>query len=393
MPYEKLLRNLRCVKHEVMKKAELNNPFVVYGYKGAAYFCDREEETRKVMDALQNERNVTLIAPRRIGKTGLIHHVFAKIEHEEADVRCFYIDLFATKNLAQMVQLLARKILGRLDTPTQSALRKVSELFSSFRPTLTFDPMGNPSFSLDIAPDSEEQSLEQIFNYMKQSGKRCYVAFDEFQQITDYPETGTEALLRSYIQFLPNVYFIFAGSQQHIMTELFLSARRPFYLSSQMLQLKEIGEDKYLAFANGFFAKKKTAISGEVFHYLYTKVDGQTWYVQALLSRLYAYMDFTPGVTLPLIDNAVEELVNEQEVAFEDYYASLTANQAVLLQAIAREGGVKSPLAQSFIKKHRLPALSSIKTALKALMDRQMVCLYGGRYIVYDRFFAIWLRR
>ena len=376
-----------------MKKVELNNPFVVYGYKGAAYFCDREEETRKVMDALQNERNVTLIAPRRIGKTGLIHHVFAEIEQQDADVSCFYIDLFATKNLAQMVQLLARKILGRLDTPTQSALRKVSELFSSFRPTLTFDPMGNPSFSLDIAPDTEEQSLEQIFYYMKQSGRRCYVAFDEFQQITNYPETGTEALLRSYIQFLPNVYFIFAGSQQHMMTELFLSARRPFYLSSQMLQLKEIDEDKYLAFANRFFSHKKTILSKEVFHHLYNKVDGQTWYVQALLSRLYSYMDFTSDVTLPLIDNAIEELVNEQEVAFEDYYASLTANQTTLLQAIAREGGVKSPLAQAFIKKHRLPALSSIKTALKALIDRQMVCQYCGQYIVYDRFFAIWLRR
>lgn len=237
-----------------MKKVELNNPFVVYGYKGAAYFCDREEETRKVMDALQNERNVTLIAPRRIGKTGLIHHVFAETEQQDAEVRCFYIDLFA-------------------------------------------------------------------------------------------------------------------------------------------LQLKEIDEDKYLAFANRFFAHKKTTLSKEVFHHLYDKVDGQTWYVQALLSRLYSYMDFTPGVTPPLIDNAIEELVNEQEVAFEDYYASLTTNQATLLQAIAREGGVKSPLAQTFIKKHRLPALSSIKTALKALIDRQMVCQYGGRYIVYDRFFAIWLRR
>lgn len=387
------MRNLRCAKPEVMKKVVLNNPFVVYGYKGSVYFCDREEETRKMMDALQNERNVTLIAPRRIGKTGLIHHVFAKTEQCNPEVRCFYIDLFATKNLAQMVQLLARKILGRLDSPTQSALRKVSDLFSSFRPTLTFDPMGNPSFSLDIAPDTEEQSLEQIFNYMRQSGKRCYIAFDEFQQITNYPETGTEALLRSYIQFLPNVYFIFAGSQQHMMTELFLSARRPFYLSSQILQLKVIDEDKYLAFANRFFAQKKTALSQEVFHHLYTKVDGQTWYVQALLSRLYAYMDYTPDVTLPLIDQAIEELVNEQEVAFEDYYASLTANQTALLQAIASEEGVKYPLAQSFIKKYRLPALSSIKTALKALTDRQMVCQYNGRHIVYDRFFAIWLRR
>ena len=376
-----------------MRKGELNNPFVVYGYKGAEYFCDREEETSKVINALVNERNVTLIAPRRIGKTGLIHHVFSEMGQQHPEVKCFYIDLFATKNLSQMVQLLARKILGHLDTPTQSAIRKINELFSSFRPTMSFDPMGNPSFSLDIAPEAGEQSLEQIFNYMKLSGRRCYIAFDEFQQITSYPETGTEALLRSYIQFLPNVYFIFAGSQQHMMTELFLSARRPFYLSSQMLQLKEIDENKYLAFANHFLERKNSRISQETFHYLYTKVDGQTWYIQALLSRLYAYMDYTPEITPSLVDQVIEELVGEQEVAFEDYYVSLTANQAVLLQAIAREERVKSPLAQAFIKKYRLPALSSIKTALKALIDRQMVCQYDGQYIVYDRFFAIWLRR
>ena len=45
-----------------------NNPFVVYGYKGVAYFCDREKETEKMISTLHNERNV---APRRMGKTAL----------------------------------------------------------------------------------------------------------------------------------------------------------------------------------------------------------------------------------------------------------------------------------------------------------------------------------
>ncbi len=56
--------------------ATLNNPFVIYGYKGSEYFCDREEETEKMISALHNERNVTLVAPRRMGKTGLVKHVF-----------------------------------------------------------------------------------------------------------------------------------------------------------------------------------------------------------------------------------------------------------------------------------------------------------------------------
>jgi hypothetical protein len=81
---------------------------------------------------------------------------------------------------------------------------------------MSFDARtGDPVFSLDIVPSQEEQSLQRIFEYIRLSGKRCYIAFDEFQRITDYPETDMEALLRSYIQFLPNVYFIFAGSQHH----------------------------------------------------------------------------------------------------------------------------------------------------------------------------------
>ena len=62
---------------------QLNNPFVIYGYKGTEYFCDRKKETDLIMKALQNERNIVLISPRRIGKTGLIHHVFENISKQD----------------------------------------------------------------------------------------------------------------------------------------------------------------------------------------------------------------------------------------------------------------------------------------------------------------------
>jgi len=55
---------------------KLENPFPEYGYFGSEYFCDREQETEELIDALVNGSNVTLMAPRRIGKTGLISHAF-----------------------------------------------------------------------------------------------------------------------------------------------------------------------------------------------------------------------------------------------------------------------------------------------------------------------------
>ena len=332
---------------------QLNNPFVIYGYKGTEYFCDRKKETDLIMKALQNERNIVLISPRRIGKTGLIHHVFENISKQEPETHCFYLDINSTRNLSQFIQLLAKTVIGKV-------------------------------------PSQREDSLKHIFEYLKQSEKRIYIAIDEFQQIAEYPEDGTEALLRSYIQFLPNVYFIFAGSKQHMMTDMFLSAKRPFYQSSQILNLPLINQDEYHHFANRWMGTRNLTMDHDTFAYLYNKVDGQAWYIQDILNRLYQN---GKEITTAEIDDVTLELVNEQEVAFVNYYDSLTDNQAALLSAIAQDKAVTSILSQDFISRHNLPAASSISLALKTLINREFIYKYNGSYIIYDRFFGMWLRK
>ena len=52
-------------------KSISTNPFLITGYQGPDYFCDREKETASLMSALKNGKNITLISPRRMGKTGL----------------------------------------------------------------------------------------------------------------------------------------------------------------------------------------------------------------------------------------------------------------------------------------------------------------------------------
>ncbi len=369
----------------------LKNPFTIYGYKGAEYFCDRKKETETLMKALANERNVVLISPRRIGKTGLIHHVFEQIGKNEPDTRCFYMDISATRNMSQFIQLMAKTAVGQVDTFSQAALRKITSFFSNFRPTVSFDELtGIPTFSIAVAPDRQEESLKHIFEYLKQSGKRIYIAIDEFQQIAEYPEKGAEALLRSYIQFLPNIYFIFAGSSQHLMSEMFLSAKRPFYQSSQIMSLPLIDVKEYKAFANKWLKQEGIEIGDGDFRYLYDMVDGQTWYVQSILNRLY---ENGASIDKSVIAEVVEDIINEQEDAFINYCKSLTTNQAALLSAIAKEKGVSSVMSQEFIRKYSLPAASSVGIALKALQKRDFVHEFNGKIIVYDRFFAIWLRR
>ena len=80
--------------------------------------------------------------------------------------------------------------------------------------------------------------------------------------------------------------------------------------------------------------------------------------------------------------------VQEQAMAYQNYCAWLTENQQMLLLAIASERLVSSPLSQLFISTHHLPATSSVKTALKALVDKQLVSKTPKGYLVSDRFFA-----
>ncbi len=55
-----------------MAAMHLNNPFVIGKYLSPKYFCDRTEETEFLKKQIENGRDVALISPRRIGKSGLI---------------------------------------------------------------------------------------------------------------------------------------------------------------------------------------------------------------------------------------------------------------------------------------------------------------------------------
>ena len=167
----------------------IRNPFLVYGYQSPAYFCDREEETHLLLSALQNGRNVTLMSPRRMGKTGLIQNVFYKAQAENPEVLCFYIDIYPTQNLHNLVSLFAKTILCKDDTLAQSVKIGISTFFKTLRPVLSTDPLtGAMSASIDFKPQESESTLAEIFAYLKESGKECYIAIDEFQQIAEYDD-------------------------------------------------------------------------------------------------------------------------------------------------------------------------------------------------------------
>lgn len=373
------------------KTKELENPFVYKGYDGPAYFCDREKETENLISALKNGRNITLLSPRKIGKTGLIKHVFNRISSTEKDAVCIYVDIFSTQNLHDFVQVLGAAIVDEALRREKSLMSKVLDAFKAWRPVVTVDVLtGMPSLSLNIDSTSDEYTLKSIFDYLKSSKKKVYVAIDEFQQVAYYPEKGTEALLRSHVQF-SNAGFVFSGSRQHLMAEMFNSPQRPFYQSTEFMNLQPIPEDAYYEFASRFFEAKKGSLSQEVFHDIYQRFDGYTWYIQLMMNRLY---EGNKRITeLHQATDAIIAVLATLTPQYEMLMTFLTSNQVNLLKAIAKEGKVEQPQSNEFIKRNDLPSPSSVKAALDVLVDKELVYTQPDGYIIYDRLLNLWLQR
>ena len=373
-----------------MKHANIpQNPFLLSGYVSPEFFCDREEESKKLISALRNGRNITLISPRRMGKTGLIRHLFHLMEQESQE-RCFLVDLYQTDSLTGLVSKIAKAVIGRLDTRGERFLKTMGTFFKSLRPVFTIDPQtGEPGFSIDIQPDYAEQSLAEIFTYMEQSGKECFFAFDEFQRVAEYEDRHVEALLRSHIQHLTNIHFVFSGSQRHVIENMFASATRPFYQSTQLMNLDCIGVDAYYQFASSKLEQHHQHMDKNTFEDIYHRLFGHTWYIQVLLNRLYekgtTYIDKSDT------EMVLKEIAMENEATFQTLLRLITPAQRKLLKAVAREGEVAEINGRNFISRNNLGAASTVNASAKSLLNKELLLEHHGKYSVYDRFLAIYL--
>jgi len=373
-------------------KSKMNNinPFIIEGYAGKEYFCDREEETSMLIEHLENQRNVTLYSPRRMGKSGLIQHVFAHYAGKK-NVHCYYVDIMHTWCLKSFIDKLASVLMGSLDSKMEVFMQNAIKVLGHLRPTFSYDPItSSPTLSLDIAKSQEEATLKSIFEYIKQKGETCYIAIDEFQQISEYPETGVEALLRSYIQFVPHATFIFSGSRRHMIVNMFTNPKKAFFASTSMMLLPEIDKEKYCEFAMDKFRQSGRELSPELFDKIYTTVYGHTWYIQDWLN--YIYGKAKSDVTDDDLQIALSQILRENTDSFYMLIQSLTSAERQVLTAIAKEGIVTEPQGTDFLRKYSLSAASTVRSCLSRLVDREIVYEYNGEYSVYNRFLGLWLR-
>ena len=375
-----------------MNDIAVNNPFIVGKYLSDKYFCDRVVETAFLHKQIENGRDVALISPRRIGKSGLIQHFF-----NQQDVKnqyyVFFVDIYATTSLAEFVYTFGKEIYTQLKPLSTQWKEKFFQVISSFRVGFKLDAMtGAPSFDLGLGDiQAPQMTLDEIFTYIEEADKPCIIAIDEFQQIGKYTEKNVESLLRTKIQRCNRAQFIFSGSKRHVMSNMFNSPSKPFYQSAISMSLDPIPIDTYKQFAISLFDERSKHVETEVIEHVWQQYEGYTWFVQMMMNELYALTPEGGTCKTSMIEDARNNVIMSQEQSYKDLLSNLPPKQKTVLQAIAKEGVAQNITSVKFIKKYNLNSASSVQSAVKLLLKNDLITQSDNRYRVYDFFLSEWL--
>ena len=373
-----------------MTTEEYKNPFVLIGYVEPKLFCDRLSELSRLEEVYMNDRQLVLLSQRRVGKTALLKHFFYKLKDNKKVIPVL-VDIYSTETIEDFINVLAKEVLNKFDGLSTKVFKGFTKFFSSFNPSLSIDPLsGETIVSFKVNSDSEAKiTLEHIFAYLRKQKKKIIIAFDEFQEIRNYPSENTEAVLRTLLQKYNDFTCIFSGSKRHMLIDMFENTDKPFYKSAEMMHLGLIPKTKYIKFIKGHFSK--TDISETDIEYIIDWCRGYTFYVQTICNRIYSLK--LKKVDRSIINSIFVSILKENENVYLDYKNLLAPLQFKLLEAIAKNEGVKEPTSSEFTQKYRLGAASSVQRALKAMIDKQMVYYEDGVYSLLDIFFEKWLVR
>ena len=369
------------------------NPFIVEGYLSKEYFCDREKELEILYRNVQNGSNTTLISPRKMGKSGLIFRYFEDLSGNNL-AQSIYVDIYSSRSLNDFIKLLAEAIL--LKFPEKSVIgKKFMKFLKGLRPTISFDPFtGVPQIQIEYQSLQEKvYTIQGLFSFLEEQNMLIVIAIDEFQQINEYPEKNVEAILRTHIQQLKNIRFIFCGSNKSMMTEMFTLAKRPFFASTRLLYLDKIDDAKYKLFIRNHFEINKKHIESEALETILNLTKSHTFYTQNLCNYIFSMK--TNSIDIQVVRRAMAAILKENESFFFQYRQLLTSDQWNYMIAVAKEDEVSQATAQKFISKYNIGTPANSRRILKSLIEKELILENLSKdkstYQIYDVFLSRWL--
>jgi hypothetical protein len=227
----------------------------------ASQLIGRREDVSEVATRLEAGTHLIVAGPRRTGKTSVCEAALSRVRRRGAYTA--KVDLFRVSDAAELAEALAAAVIGnrsaahrllrRARTAGRAALsaaqaaavlRLVGELGEGVEVALTPGLAAqDPERALDLA-------LELPERVARADGRRLVLFFDEFQEVASArrPYGDPDAVMnrmRAVFQRSTSVSYLFAGSLEHVVRDLFAPARRAFSGFGSFYALRPISSEEW----------------------------------------------------------------------------------------------------------------------------------------------------
>jgi hypothetical protein len=356
-------------------------------------FTDRDAEINELATDALNGQDVVVFAPRRFGKTSLVHRAAQRLTTERVLVA--EVDLWVTPTKEKLAARLAREIADILGISGRA--KEIARVFGSLRirPIVTVEDDGSFGFSFAAGHSAADvdDTLERLLRMLGEtaaSRKRPVVLIlDEFQEIVEI-DPGLTKLMRSVFQEQPEVAHIYLGSKRHLMERIFNDQNEPFWRSAKRIELGPISADDFKPFVRGGFRENDRDITDEVVDRVLEITGGHPYATQQLCYFLWAQTPEGATADDERLESALSRLLVSEHTHFSDLWDRATGNQRILLSALAEEPG--RPQTRDYQTRHGLRGSSTTQKTVDALIQQELVTKNDGFVVISEPFLADWVR-
>lgn len=337
------------------------------------FFTDRKEELVRMKQFLNSENHLVLISPRRYGKSSLVKKCV-----EEVNRPYIWLDLQYVVSVASFTTQLLKAILA------QYPLERLRYELRHFRimPTITLNPMTNEcQFGFQPSESADNTMLEDVMTLLEKLStpeKKLIVIFDEFQEVLKISK-DLDKQLRSIIQLQSGLNYIFMGSQEGMMLEIFERKKSPFYHFGGLMRLSKIPYEDFYQFV--FERLPEVANKDSIAREILSFSSCHPYYTQQLAFEVSNQIELN-AVQCDVVAHAIQAVLQAHDLNYERLWENFNnTDKSTLLQLSNGE----SPMNNKYVASST--AFSSIKRLVKS-----GVVIRTNEYLLEDPFFCEWLR-
>jgi len=356
------------------------NPFKFGRIVNDPFFTNRKKEMKLVRALLSSSNNLIMISPRRYGKTSLINKVIKELKRPY-----IMVDL----QLVTSSDDLAAQIIKRLFR--LFPFEHIKQYVKNFRiiPSITLNPLSN-EVDISFQPSSSSTLvMEDAINLIEQLSspkKRIIAVFDEFQEIK-LINSHLDRQLRSLMQHHKKVNYVFLGSQESIIRDIFEKKKSPFYHFGQLIPLGKIPYEDFYEFLSSKF-KQVCPAYDQITASILEITQCHPYYTQQLAFFVWELYR-NPKPTEDPVGKTVSELIRLHDMDYERLWNTLNKTDIKILIGMASSD--LSPLSEAFSQVYQPGASSTIFSALKRLARDGFILKSTSGYEIDDPFFKRWI--